>query len=46
MEERSPEARAANMQSMRDTIADKDAHLNYLRRASLWEMLNDSLRIQ
>lgn len=46
MEERSPEARAANMQAMRDTIANRDAHLNYVRRASLWQMLNDSQRIQ
>jgi len=46
MEERSPQARAADQQAMRATVADRNAHLNYLRRASLWTMLNDSLRIQ
>ncbi|HVE09559.1 MAG TPA: FAD-dependent oxidoreductase [Paraburkholderia sp.] len=46
LEERAPEVRAANLQAMRNTVADKTAHLNYLRRASLWQMLNDSLGIQ
>jgi len=46
MEERSPEARAASQRAMRAIVADRDTHLNYLRRASLWTMLDDSLRIQ
>jgi 3-(3-hydroxy-phenyl)propionate hydroxylase len=45
MEERSPAARAANLQAMRATVADKSAHLNYLRRASLWQMHHESMRI-
>ena len=45
MEERSPQARAANRQQMRDTVADPNKHLAYLRRASLWTMLEDSMSI-
>jgi 3-(3-hydroxy-phenyl)propionate hydroxylase len=45
LEERSPEAREANMRAMRATIADPTAHRAYLRRASLWQMLNDSREI-
>jgi 3-(3-hydroxy-phenyl)propionate hydroxylase len=45
MEERSPQARAANREQMRETVADPRKHLAYLRRASLWTMLEDSLLI-
>jgi 3-(3-hydroxy-phenyl)propionate hydroxylase len=45
MEERSPQARAANREQMRETVADPRKHLAYLRRASLWTMLEDSLSI-
>jgi 3-(3-hydroxy-phenyl)propionate hydroxylase len=45
IEERSASARADNMRAMRETVADTAAHRAYVRRASLWQMLDDSLRI-
>lgn len=37
MEEKDPEKRAADFEGLRRTVADKDAHRNYLLRASLIE---------
>jgi 3-(3-hydroxy-phenyl)propionate hydroxylase len=45
IEETAPAVRAANMAAMRATVADPAAHRAYVRRASLVQMLEDSLAI-